>query len=142
MAKDRSGGPLDTVIGPETVVKGDIRVGGSLRIDGSVEGRVDVTAVFMTGPQSRLKGEAHCREAVVAGRVEGNIHAAEAVELQSGAQVFGDIACKGLVVQRDTVFNGTCSMGTSPGGEPSLTPGSRSRDAGTAGPGRGADVAD
>jgi len=110
MAKAGSEGKLDTVVGPDTSVKGDFRVAGSLRLDGSVEGRMDVSDTLLTGPRSLLKGDVHCRDAVIAGRIEGGIFAAETVELQSGAQVFGNITCRGLVIQRDCFFEGTCSM--------------------------------
>ena len=110
MAKNRTEGKLDTVIGPETSVRGDFRVTGSVRLDGQVEGRMDITETFVTGPRSLLKGEVHCRDAVIAGRIEGNVFAAGSVELQTGAQVFGDISSKGLVIQPDCVFQGNCSM--------------------------------
>ena len=108
--KNRSEGKLDTVVGPETSVKGDFRVSGSLRLDGQAEGRMDITETFMTGPKSLLKGEVHCRDAVVAGRIDGDVFAAESVEMQTGAQVFGNITCKGLVIQRECLFQGNCSM--------------------------------
>jgi len=110
MAKDRNEGKLDTVVGPETVVKGDFRVTGSLRLDGQVEGRLDVSETLLTGPRAFLKGEVHCGDAVIAGRIEGNVSARGPVELQSGAQLFGDVRCKGLVIQRGGVFQGNCSM--------------------------------
>jgi cytoskeletal protein CcmA (bactofilin family) len=110
MSKDKSGSRLDSLVGPETTVRGDCRVGGSLRLDGTIEGRVDVTETFLTGPRSRLKGEVHCRDAVIAGAIEGNISASETVELQTGARVFGDISSKGLIIQRDCVFEGRCTM--------------------------------
>jgi cytoskeletal protein CcmA (bactofilin family) len=110
MAKNRTEGKLDTVVGPETSVKGDLRVSGSVRLDGQVEGRLDITETLVSGPRSLLKGELHCRDAVVAGRVEGNVFASETVELQAGAQVFGNVTCKGLVIQRDCLFQGNCSM--------------------------------
>jgi len=110
MAKNRNEGKLDTVIGPETSVRGDFRVAGSVRLDGQVEGRMDVTETLVTGQRSLLKGEVHCRDAVIAGKIEGNVFATEAVELQTGAQVFGDISSKGLVIQPDCIFQGNCSM--------------------------------
>ena len=111
MAKNRNDGRLDTVIGPETSVRGDFRVTGGVRLDGQVEGRMDVTETIVTGPRSLLKGELHCRAAVIAGRIEGDVYAAERVELQTGAQVFGNIKSKGLVIQPDCVFPGNCTMG-------------------------------
>ncbi len=113
MAKNQNDGRLDTVIGPQTSVKGDFRVTGGVRLDGQVEGRMDVTETVVTGSKSLLKGELHCRSAVIAGRIEGDVYAAEGVELQSGAQVFGNIISKGLVIQPDCVFQGNCTMALS-----------------------------
>jgi cytoskeletal protein CcmA (bactofilin family) len=110
MAKSRNDGRLDTVIGPGTSVTGDFRVTGGVRLDGQVEGRMDITETIVTGPRSVLKGELHCRAAVIAGRIEGDVCAADGVELQSGAQVFGNISSKGLVIQPDCIFQGSCTM--------------------------------
>ncbi len=115
MSKNRNDGRLDTVIGPETNVRGDFRVTGGVRLDGQVEGRMDVTETLVTGPKSLLQGDVNCRSAVIAGRIEGDIYAAEGVELQTGAQVFGNIICKGLVIQPDCLFQGNCSMATTEG---------------------------
>ena len=110
MAKNRNDGRLDTVIGPETSVRGDFRVAGGVRLDGQVDGRMDITETIVTGPRSLLKGELHCRAAVIAGRIDGDVYAAEGVELQSGAQVLGNVNSKGLVIQPECVFQGNCTM--------------------------------
>jgi len=110
MSKNRNDGRLDTVIGPETNVRGDFRVAGGVRLDGQVEGRMDISETLVTGPRSLLKGELHCRAAVIAGRIEGDIFAEETVEFQTGAQVFGNISCRGLVIQSDCLFQGNCLM--------------------------------
>ncbi|MBN2537722.1 polymer-forming cytoskeletal protein [candidate division WOR-3 bacterium] len=110
MTKNRSEGKLDTVIGPETGIKGDVQVAGGFRLDGRVEGKLEVQETLLSGPGSLVKGELHCHDAVIAGRVEGDIHAQETVELQSGAHVVGNIRCKGLIIQRDSFFEGNCAM--------------------------------
>jgi cytoskeletal protein CcmA (bactofilin family) len=112
MAKNQNGGRLDTVIGPQTSVQGDFCVTGGVRLDGQVEGRMEVSETIVTGPTSLLKGELHCRAAVVAGRIEGDIYALDIVELQTGAQVYGNISSKGLVIQPDCKFQGNCTMVT------------------------------
>ncbi len=126
MSKRESEGKLDTVIGADTKVNGDFRVTGSVRLDGQVEGKMEVDETFLAGQKSLLKGELRCRDAVIAGRIEGHITAAETVELQAGAEVFGDIRCKGIIIQRGCFFEGNCSMsqgredaGRTPGGETS-----------------------
>ncbi len=110
MSKKNSEGKLDTIIGPETSVKGDLRVEGCVRLDGQVEGTVEVVETFLAGQNSLLKGELRCRDAVVAGRIEGNLFAKETVELQPGAKVYGNIHCTGLLIQRGCFFEGNCSM--------------------------------
>lgn len=110
MSRDKNGGKLDTVIGNETIVKGDLRVNGGLRLDGRLEGRLDIGDVFLAGPRSFLKGEVQCRSAVIAGRIEGNVRANDKVELQTGAQVFGNITCRELMIQPGCFFEGNCAM--------------------------------
>ena len=110
MSKNHSEGNLDTAIGPDTYITGDVRVDGSLRLDGKVDGKVDVKESLLAGPKSFLKGEMHARDAVIAGRIEGDVFASETVELQAGAKVYGNIHCKGLIIQRDSFFEGNCSM--------------------------------
>ncbi|MEO0067745.1 MAG: polymer-forming cytoskeletal protein [candidate division WOR-3 bacterium] len=110
MSKDKSIGKLDTIIGSETIIKGDLRVNGGLRLDGKVEGRLDIGDVFLSGVRSFLQGDVTCRGAVIAGRIEGNIFAKESVELQTGAQVIGNITCRNLVIQPGCFFEGNCKM--------------------------------
>jgi len=110
MAGKLPDGKLDTVIGPGTTVKGDLHVTGGLRLDGQIEGEVDVGETFLAGPKSLLKGGLRCRDAVIAGRIEANIVAAETTELQAGAHVIGNIECKGLVIQKGSYFQGSCIM--------------------------------
>lgn len=110
IARSRTESRLDTIVGPDTFVKGDVRVLGSVRFDGQVEGKVEAGGTFLSGPKSLLKGGLICQDAVIAGRVEGDISAQGMVELQTGAQVFGNIRCKGLVIQADCFFEGSCTM--------------------------------
>lgn len=110
MSKNRPAGKVDTIVGADTIMKGDCRASGGFRLDGQMEGKLDLGDIFLAGPRSLLKGEVHCRSAVIAGRIEGNIFASETVELQSGAQVFGNITCGGLVIQPGCFFEGNCSM--------------------------------
>jgi cytoskeletal protein CcmA (bactofilin family) len=108
VAKNESG--LDTVIGQGTRVQGEFQVSGCLRLDGRIEGRVEVSETFMAGQRSLLRGGLQCRDAVFAGRIEGDIVAVGAVELQTGAEVLGNITCGSIVIQRGCVFQGNCTM--------------------------------
>lgn len=101
---------LDTVVGPETEVKGDVSVRGSMRLDGRVEGNVSVMDSLYMGKGAFVHGDVHCKEGVVAGKIEGNLVVQGALELQSGATVMGDVKCKSLVLAKDAFLDGRVSM--------------------------------
>jgi cytoskeletal protein CcmA (bactofilin family) len=103
-------GKLDTVIGPETEVKGDVSVRGSMRMDGRVEGNLSVMDSLYMGKGAYVHGEVHCKDGVIAGKVEGNVVAQGALELQSSATVLGDVKCRNLVLARDAFLDGHVSM--------------------------------
>jgi len=101
---------LDTIIGKTVRIKGDIKTDSGLRLDGQIEGNVEVGSILITGKDSFIKGDIRCKDAIVAGRIEGNISVANVLEMQSGATIFGDIQCKSLVIQKDCFFEGKCQM--------------------------------
>jgi cytoskeletal protein CcmA (bactofilin family) len=101
---------LDTFIGRTTNLKGEITIQGSIRIDGQLEGNVTASEAIITGPESFIKGNLDCKDAIISGRVEGSVLALENVELQSGANIFGDITCGNLVIGKNCFFEGKCHM--------------------------------
>lgn len=103
-------GKLDTLIGQETVITGNIKAKGSLRIDGELEGNITVSDTFTAGSSAKVKGDVRCRDAFVGGVIEGNIYSQGKVEMHSGAHLNGDVTCKGLVIQDNVFFEGRCSM--------------------------------
>ncbi|MDH5186500.1 MAG: polymer-forming cytoskeletal protein [candidate division WOR-3 bacterium] len=100
---------LDTVVGKNARINGEIATESGLRLDGQVDGNVDVQSILITGKDSLVKGNIRCKEAILAGRLEGNIYA-DTIEMQTGASTFGDIHCKHLVIQKDCFFEGKCQM--------------------------------
>ena len=71
---------LETIVGDGTRIAGEVTVKGTVRIDGIVEGDVNADWVVV-GESGRIRGNTRTRGIVVAGTVEGNIYAAESVEL-------------------------------------------------------------
>lgn len=110
--KNKSVTSIDTLIGTSTVIRGDVIYSGGMRIDGEVFGNVRCTG---NGHGSRLviseKGCVHgCIDAthvVINGRVEGPVLAREFVELQSNAQVVGDISYRNIELHLGAVIQGT-----------------------------------
>ena len=103
-------GKIDSVVGKGTVINGDVDVNGSTKIDGMINGSIQVKESLIIGKDSVVKGDVRCKSAIIGGRIEGNITAQELVEFQSSAQMFGDVVCKGLIVQEGVFFEGNCKM--------------------------------
>jgi cytoskeletal protein CcmA (bactofilin family) len=110
MLEKKAEGKLDTVIGRNTRIIGEIKTEGSLRVDGRGEGNLTVSDTLISGQGSFVKGDVRCKNAVLGGRIEGNVFAGGVVEMQSGSSLLGDITCKGVVIQPNVFFEGRCQM--------------------------------
>jgi cytoskeletal protein CcmA (bactofilin family) len=100
---------LETVIGAESSFQGTLRSNGSVRIDGKIEGGVSAEGVIL-GERGEVQGDISARTVVVGGKVTGNIHATESLELLTKCQVFGDLHAPQLVIAEGAVFEGSCLM--------------------------------
>ena len=50
------------------------------------------------------------KNATIEGRLDGNIEAAEKIELKQNAQLLGDLQAKTLVIEEGVVFVGQCNV--------------------------------
>ncbi|MDY6786997.1 MAG: polymer-forming cytoskeletal protein [candidate division WOR-3 bacterium] len=109
MANKNTSG-ITNIIGEGTEIEGKMIIPGSIRIDGTVNGEMQVSEQLTVGRKGRVKGEMLTRDAVIAGRVEGKIVVKNKIELQKNAKVDVDLNCKLLVIEEGVIFDGTCSM--------------------------------
>jgi len=100
---------LETIVGDDTRVSGQVSVKGTIRIDGIVEGDVQADWVLV-GETGILRGNTRTRGIVVGGTVEGNIEATEAVELREKARMVGEIHAPKLGISEGAVFDGRARM--------------------------------
>jgi len=86
---------IDSVIGQQSMVVGDIRFGGGLHVDGSVKGNVvadgDELATLTVSDRGTIEGEVRVPYIILNGLVKGDVHSNEHVELASSARVEGDV---------------------------------------------------
>ncbi len=102
---------VNTIIGEGTTLKGDVKVEGSIQVDGEFEGTVVATDTLVIGETGKVDGDADVANAIVGGRMYGNVFASGKIELQRGSQLLGDIKTRGLVIEDGVVFQGNCHMG-------------------------------
>lgn len=100
---------LESFVGANSKFKGDIDTKGTLRIDGSLEGKVSADWVIL-GEKASIKGDISAKGIVVGGKVEGNLQAKEIVEIKSKGQVTGDISTNKFIIFEGGVFDGRSFM--------------------------------
>lgn len=105
----KSSAKLETVIGADSKITGELEIQGTVRVDGSVEGDIRADWVII-GETGRIRGNVQARMMVVGGRIDGNIDASEIVELKDKAQIFGEICTAKLTVTEGALFDGQSSM--------------------------------
>ncbi|PCJ29892.1 MAG: cell shape determination protein CcmA [Gammaproteobacteria bacterium] len=85
---------LDTLIGQNTDIEGNVNFSGGLRVDGSITGNIstkDENAVLTLSEQGRLKGEVKAPNMVINGTITGNIYASQHLELAPQAKIHGNV---------------------------------------------------
>lgn len=101
---------IDTLIGADTVVDGDVAFSGGLRVDGAINGNVSAsgakTGTFVLSERGRIEGAISVSHAVINGTVVGPVRAGEYIELQAKARVTGDLSYKTLEMHIGAVVEG------------------------------------
>lgn len=108
---------MNTIIGKDTVFTGTLEVKGALRVDGTVKGKIICSDCLTVGATGKVEADIEANHAVIAGRMIGNVIAAEKIELQSKCEMDGDIKAKSLIIEQGALFCGSCNM---KGGQPDL----------------------
>ena len=89
------GQAIDTLIGPQVTLHGDLVFSGGLYVEGRVHGRIvaeeGAKAVLILAEQGRIEGEVRVPVVVINGALHGDVHASERVELAAKARVVGNV---------------------------------------------------
>lgn len=101
---------VDTLIGKQTVFQGDLHFRGGLYIEGRVVGRL----IAEDGAEARLtlaegghiEGEVRAPVVVINGRLDGDVHAGERVELAPKARVVGNVHYQVVEMSAGAVLTG------------------------------------
>lgn len=102
--------PPNTVIGVGSSFRGTLMVSGTLRIDGEFEGDILNCERLEIGEHGVMRSDVEVREALVLGRVFGNMRALGTIEMRTGAHVEGDVAAMNVVMEQGVFFSGRCTM--------------------------------
>ena len=101
---------IDSLIGAETKISGNLSFSGGLRVDGEIIGDVvsegGKPGTLVLSEQARIEGAIRVSHVVINGAVTGPVYASEYVELQAKSRVSGDVHYKTLEMHLGAVVDG------------------------------------
>ena len=98
------------IVSAGTDIKGDIKLAGDIRIDGSLKGNCNTKGKVVIGPTGKINGEVVCKNSEVSGIIEGRIVVGQLLILKASSKIIGDIETSKLSIEPGAIFSGTCKM--------------------------------
>ncbi len=88
-----------SILGPSTRVTGRITGKGGLRIEGKVEGSVDITGPAVVADGAAVEGDFAAESLDLGGVVTGNVTTTGAVVVRGGARLRGEVKSAQVAVE-------------------------------------------
>lgn len=98
---------IETIIGENTELEGKIISSDSIRVEGKINGSIEVSGDLIIGKNAFIKNKIKAAKIIIAGKVDGEINAQEKVELLKNAKVTGNISSNSLKIEEGAIFNGS-----------------------------------
>ncbi len=102
---------IDTLIGQNSELNGDITFSGGLHVDGVIKGNIysepDSGSTLSVSERGFIEGDVRVPNIVLNGAVNGDVHAAEHIELAEKARVTGNVYYKLIEMVRCAEVNGS-----------------------------------
>ncbi len=99
---------FDIIIGPNSIIKGDLESEGSIRVDGKVLGDIKSLGNIIVSEDAYINGSLMCTNADLYGVVEGNVKTKGKINLYHKASLNGDIVCKSFNTEEGATYKGNC----------------------------------
>ncbi len=101
---------IDSLIGKNTKIIGDMDYAGGLLIDGKIIGNItakeDAGAVITINENGYVQGEIQIPHVVINGTVEGSVYASEHIELAPKARIHGNVYYRLIKMEIGAEVNG------------------------------------
>ncbi len=101
----------ETIIGAGVRVEGTFNAVGNVVVKGELIGSMETQSDVYLMEGGVIEANIKASNAIIAGRVKGNLKVEEKIELNSTARLSGDINCQSLSIEEGAVLHGRCKVG-------------------------------
>lgn len=106
----KNSGKIDTLIGQNTEVRGDVVFTGGLHVDGVIKGNVtaaeDGSSMLSLSERGRIEGEVRVPNLVLNGTVIGDVYSGDHIELANKSRINGNLYYKVMQMAGGAEVNG------------------------------------
>jgi cytoskeletal protein CcmA (bactofilin family) len=106
-----------TLLAKGVLIKGEIRVEGTVRIDGRLEGEIHTKGTVVIGEDGVVQGTVSAGILVNSGKVKATVTASERVQLLKTGVLIGEVHTPSFSMEDGSKFQGLSDMGISSFGE-------------------------
>lgn len=100
----------ETIVGTSVKLKGNLKSDGDIIIDGIVTGELKTKGSVAIGPNANIVANIKAKDVTISGAVQGNVEAADRLDLTETAKVIGDISANVLSIAPGATFTGNSKM--------------------------------
>ena len=97
-----------------TELTGELRFRDVMRVDGRLKGRIVSDNMLIIGETGQVDAEIDCGIVSIRGKVTGQVHGRQRIELLAGCRVLATLVTPKLVIEDGAFFQGDCRMGEEP----------------------------
>lgn len=109
-AKVASGAGVDTLVGQQTEILGDVRFTGGLHVEGRIKGSVSTessgSGALWVSETGVIEGDVTVPNVAINGSVTGDVHASQNLNLAAKAKVVGNVHYRSLQMEPGAEVNG------------------------------------
>jgi cytoskeletal protein CcmA (bactofilin family) len=102
---------FETVLGVTATLKGGLRSQGNIRLDGMLEGTLEIDGNVLVGETAKITADINARNISIAGAVRGNVNGNKVQILRTG-RVWGDINAAAITTEEGAFIDGKITMVT------------------------------
>lgn len=100
---------IETVVGANTYVRGDIQSDGGARVEGIFEGTIDVTGNLVISEGAKVIADIQANNISISGAVKGDI-TGNKVEILDNGRVWGNLKVNSLLLNEGAYLRGQTTM--------------------------------